>query len=443
MAARRRRACRSTCRRWTAISMSSPATRSMARPASACCGRSDELLEAMPPFQGGGDMILNVTFEKTTFQEPPHALRGRHARHLRRDRPATRARLCRSLGRDAIAAHEAALTGYGVDRLSRMPGVRLVGAGQRRLGILSFDVDGIHPHDLAHPARPARRRGARRPSLRPAADGQARPRRDHARLVRRLQRRERHRRARRAPSRRRKRCSRGEHDDGSARSLSGHHPRSRPPPAEFPQARRIRAISRTATTRCAATASPSMSTLDGDRIKDVSFEGRGCAISTASASLMTEILKGKTLAEAEALFKSFRAQGHGRGRRRRAGRRSRTTRAAGAADRRQDLSRARQMRDAGLARFRGRAEERRRRRHRQDRVEPWYPKTIPSISRRSAARATTSSGPSPGEPDAELMERVSRRLKTVRDPEIPGEPRRSRPDLRADRQQATARSMSR
>jgi nitrogen fixation protein NifU and related proteins len=45
--------------------------------------------------------------------------------------------------------------------------------------------------------------------------------------------------------------------------------------------------------------------LDGDRIKDVSFEGRGCAISTASASLMTEILKGKTLKEAEALFKQF------------------------------------------------------------------------------------------------------------------------------------------
>jgi nitrogen fixation protein NifU and related proteins len=48
--------------------------------------------------------------------------------------------------------------------------------------------------------------------------------------------------------------------------------------------------------------------LEGDRIADVSFEGRGCAISTASASLMTEIIKGKTLAEAEALFKSFHAK---------------------------------------------------------------------------------------------------------------------------------------
>jgi nitrogen fixation NifU-like protein len=48
--------------------------------------------------------------------------------------------------------------------------------------------------------------------------------------------------------------------------------------------------------------------LKGDRIEDVSFEGRGCAISTASASLMTEVLKGKTLAEAEALFKTFHAE---------------------------------------------------------------------------------------------------------------------------------------
>ena len=48
--------------------------------------------------------------------------------------------------------------------------------------------------------------------------------------------------------------------------------------------------------------------LEGDRIKDVSFEGRGCAISTASASLMTEVLKGKTLAEADELFKAFHAE---------------------------------------------------------------------------------------------------------------------------------------
>ena len=54
-----------------------------------------------------------------------------------------------TLGRDNILEHEEALTGYGVDRLSRIPGLRLIGAGQRRLGILSFDLEGVHPHDLA------------------------------------------------------------------------------------------------------------------------------------------------------------------------------------------------------------------------------------------------------------------------------------------------------
>jgi len=53
------------------------------------------------------------------------------------------------LGRESILEHEEALTGYGVDRLSRIPGLRLLGAGQRRLGILSFDLEGVHPHDLA------------------------------------------------------------------------------------------------------------------------------------------------------------------------------------------------------------------------------------------------------------------------------------------------------
>ena len=53
------------------------------------------------------------------------------------------------LGRESILEHEEALTGYGVDRLSRIPDLRLVEAGQRRLGILSFDLEGVHPHDLA------------------------------------------------------------------------------------------------------------------------------------------------------------------------------------------------------------------------------------------------------------------------------------------------------
>jgi cysteine desulfurase / selenocysteine lyase len=107
------------------------------------------VLDAMPPWQGGGDMILEVTFAKTTFQEPPHRfeagtpdISGAIGLGLALD-------YLEGLGRDAILEHEEALTGYGVDRLSAMPGVHLIGAGQRRLAILSVHVDGIHPHDLA------------------------------------------------------------------------------------------------------------------------------------------------------------------------------------------------------------------------------------------------------------------------------------------------------
>jgi cysteine desulfurase/selenocysteine lyase len=108
-----------------------------------------EILESMPPFQGGGDMIEQVTFEKTTFQHPPHRFEAGTPDISGAIGLARALEYIDSLGRDAILAHEEQITGYGVDRLSRLPGVKLVGAGQRRLGILSLDVQGIHPHDLA------------------------------------------------------------------------------------------------------------------------------------------------------------------------------------------------------------------------------------------------------------------------------------------------------
>jgi cysteine desulfurase/selenocysteine lyase len=111
-------------------------------------GRYD-LLSAMPPYQGGGEMILHVSFEKTEYQEPPNRfeagtpdIAGAIGLGLALD-------FIEELGREEILEHEEALTGYGVDRLSRITGLRLLGAGQSRLGILSFDLDGVHPHDVA------------------------------------------------------------------------------------------------------------------------------------------------------------------------------------------------------------------------------------------------------------------------------------------------------
>jgi cysteine desulfurase / selenocysteine lyase len=108
-----------------------------------------EILDAMPPWQGGGDMIEQVTFEKTTFQKPPHRFEAGTPDISGAIGLAVALDYIEALGREAIFAHEEALTGYGVDRLSRLPGIRLVQAGQRRLGILSVDVPGVHPHDLA------------------------------------------------------------------------------------------------------------------------------------------------------------------------------------------------------------------------------------------------------------------------------------------------------
>ncbi|MEI9985530.1 MAG: cysteine desulfurase [Aliidongia sp.] len=108
-----------------------------------------EHLEDMPPWQGGGDMILQVTFEHTIYQETPHKfeagtpdITGTHGLAVALD-------YMERLGRDNILAHEERLTEYGARRLAELPGVRLLGAGNRRLAVLSFEVEGVHAHDLA------------------------------------------------------------------------------------------------------------------------------------------------------------------------------------------------------------------------------------------------------------------------------------------------------
>jgi cysteine desulfurase / selenocysteine lyase len=107
------------------------------------------ILDSMPPWQGGGDMILNVTFEQTLFQDPPSRFEAGTPDISGAVGLAIALDYVDALGRDAILAHEEALTGYGIDKIAHLPGVRLVGAGQRRLGILSLEAEGVHPHDLA------------------------------------------------------------------------------------------------------------------------------------------------------------------------------------------------------------------------------------------------------------------------------------------------------
>jgi len=110
-------------------------------------GRWDALL-SIPPWQTGGGMITNVTYPKTEFQEPPHRFEAGTPDIAGAVGLAQAIDFIEGIGRAAIREHEAALTGYGVDRLSLIPGVQLVAGGQRRLSILSFNLDGVHPHDV-------------------------------------------------------------------------------------------------------------------------------------------------------------------------------------------------------------------------------------------------------------------------------------------------------
>ena len=107
------------------------------------------LLDAMPPWQGGGDMIETVTFEKSTYQAAPQRFEAGTPDIAGAVGLDLALQFMEQLGRAAIEQHEEALTGYAVSRLLETPGVTVVPAGARRIGAISFTVDGIHPHDLA------------------------------------------------------------------------------------------------------------------------------------------------------------------------------------------------------------------------------------------------------------------------------------------------------
>jgi cysteine desulfurase/selenocysteine lyase len=107
------------------------------------------ILETMPPWQGGGDMIETVTFAKTTYAPPPQRFEAGTPDISGAVGLDLAIGFIESLGRDAIREHESALTEYAAQRLAAMPGVDVVGAGAQRIGVVSFVVNGVHPHDMA------------------------------------------------------------------------------------------------------------------------------------------------------------------------------------------------------------------------------------------------------------------------------------------------------
>jgi cysteine desulfurase/selenocysteine lyase len=106
------------------------------------------LLEAMPPWQGGGDMIASVTFEKTTYNVLPHKFEAGTPNIAGVIGLGAAIDYVNGLGLHAIAAHEDDLLAYGTEALRSVPGLRLVGTAREKAGVLSFVLEGIHPHDI-------------------------------------------------------------------------------------------------------------------------------------------------------------------------------------------------------------------------------------------------------------------------------------------------------
>ncbi len=107
-----------------------------------------ELLEGMPPWQGGGDMIAEVRFEKTTFADVPQRFEAGTPDIAGAIGLGAAVDYVQGLGLERIAAHERELLAHGTQLLSAIPGLRLVGSAPEKTGVLSFVLDGIHPHDV-------------------------------------------------------------------------------------------------------------------------------------------------------------------------------------------------------------------------------------------------------------------------------------------------------
>ena len=264
-----------------------------------------ELLDAMPPYQCGGEMIRTVTFEKTEWAPVPHKFEAGTPDIAGAVGLSAALDYVESLDREAVAAHEAALLAEATRRFAEQPDIRILGTARHKTALVSFVMDGVHAHDLGtildqegiavrtghHCAQPVMERfgvaasarasfalyntldevgGSRRPrSIACARSSRMSPFSDELRQLYQEVILDHYKRPRNfGPL------------AGADHSAEGYNP------------------------LCGDQVKVSVR-LDGDRVADLHFEGAGCAISTASASLMTEAVKGKTVDEAEALFQRF------------------------------------------------------------------------------------------------------------------------------------------
>lgn len=107
-----------------------------------------ELLEAMPPWQGGGDMILSVSFDKTEFNDIPHKFEAGTPAFVEAVGLAAAIDYVQAIGLEAIAAHEQDLLAYATGRLKGINSLQIIGEAEHKAGVISFVLAGIHPHDI-------------------------------------------------------------------------------------------------------------------------------------------------------------------------------------------------------------------------------------------------------------------------------------------------------
>ena len=106
------------------------------------------LLEALPPYQGGGDMISKVTFEETTFNELPYKFEAGTSNIADAIGLGVAVDYVSKIGIEAISAHESGLLEYATGRLSEVPGLKIIGNAANKCSVISFVFDNIHPHDV-------------------------------------------------------------------------------------------------------------------------------------------------------------------------------------------------------------------------------------------------------------------------------------------------------
>jgi len=106
------------------------------------------LLEAMPPYQGGGEMISSVSFEKTVYNKVPHKFEAGTPDISGPIGLRAAIEYLEALGMENIARHEHDLLNYATEKVSTIPGVRIIGTAKEKDGVLSFVMEGVHPHDI-------------------------------------------------------------------------------------------------------------------------------------------------------------------------------------------------------------------------------------------------------------------------------------------------------